>query len=85
MEVLPLTLKSPNDPKAYRLCTLPNGLQALLVHDPEIGKQQAAPGHAEEPTEEDMDDLLSGDESEVCHRRLRRAVGACTGSAAANC
>ncbi|KAL4440115.1 hypothetical protein ABPG75_003116 [Micractinium tetrahymenae] len=72
----PLTLKSPNDAKLYRLAVLDNGLQALLVHDPEIGQQQqqqneqaaepgAAPGRdALEGSDEDVDSLLSGDEGE---------------------
>ena len=28
--------KSPNDPRSYRALHLPNGLQVLLIHDPEI-------------------------------------------------
>lgn len=65
-----LTLKSPADKKSYRLVTLANGLQALLVHDPEIDLAAAAaqpaglPPHAEELSEEDVDSLLSGDEGE---------------------
>ncbi len=70
-----LTLKSPNDAKLYRLVVLDNGLQALLVHDPEIGQQHqhieqlaqpgAAPGRdALEGSDEDVDSLLSGDEDE---------------------
>lgn len=70
----PLTLKSPNDAKLYRLVVLDNGLRALLVHDPEIGQQQhvqqavepgAALGRdALEGSDEDVDSLLSGDEDE---------------------
>lgn len=84
-----LTLKSPNDRKLYRLCTLDNGLQALLVHDPEIGQQQQhqaqEQGHAPEASDEDVDSLLSGGEeeeddgdsgSEVRHSwGKRRAIG----------
>ena len=31
-----IVIKSPNDSRLYRLIELENGLQALLVHDPEI-------------------------------------------------
>ena len=65
--VTPLTLKSPSDKKEYRLCVLDNGLQALLIHDPEIGQQQAEgveEGHAEDASDEDVDSLLSGDEEQ---------------------
>ena len=69
--------KSPNDPKVYRVVKLDNGLQALLIHDPEIVKQKdegvdgggaaaAAAGErppgAASPSDEDVDSLLSGDE-----------------------
>lgn len=73
-----LTLKSPADKKSYRLVTLANGLQALLVHDPEIDLAAAAaepaglPPHAEEPSEEDVDSLLSGDEDEESGSEVRR-------------
>lgn len=72
------TLKSPNDAKLYRLVVLDNGLQELLVHDPEIGQQQqqrnepaaepgAAPGRNPlEGSDEDVDSLLSGEEDESC-------------------
>ena len=55
---------SPADRKSYRLVVLGNGLQALLVHDPEAAAA-AAPaagaGHgALEPGDEDVDSLLSG-------------------------
>lgn len=74
-----LTLKSPADKKSYRLVTLGNGLQALLVHDPEIDLTGAAaqpaglPPHAEEPSEEDVDSLLSGDEGEESGSEVRQA------------
>ncbi|EFN52789.1 hypothetical protein CHLNCDRAFT_138430 [Chlorella variabilis] len=64
-----LLLKSPADKKFYRLCTLDNGLQALLIHDPEINEccQQeeeggAVQGHAEEASDEEVDSLLSGED-----------------------
>ena len=59
--------KSPNDRKAYRLHTLPNGLQALLVHDPEIGREAAPAAGARlaaEASDSDVDSLMSGDEDE---------------------
>ena len=77
-----LRLKSPADKKSYRLVTLANGLQALLVHDPEIDLTAAAvqpaglPPHAEEPNEEDVDSLLSGDEGEESGSEVRQAEGA---------
>ena len=83
-----LSLKSPNDKKLYRLCRLPNGLQALLVHDPEINavaSQQAAngaPPHAVEPSDEDVDSLMSGDEEESGSEVRRVAGGSGRGSAA---
>ncbi|KAG2394999.1 Nardilysin-like protein [Vigna angularis] len=55
-----LVLKSPNDRRLYRLLHLPNGLRALLVHDPEIypeGPPKHAPEEDEvEEGEEDEDD-----------------------------
>ncbi|KAK7301570.1 hypothetical protein RJT34_12437 [Clitoria ternatea] len=57
-----VVLKSPNDRRLYRLIHLPNGLQALLVHDPEIyplGPPKHVPNDDE--VEEDHED---GDEDE---------------------
>lgn len=77
-----LTLKSPADKKSYRIVTLANGLQALLVHDPEIDLAAAAaqpagpPPHAEVPSEEDVDSLLSGDEGEDSGSEVRLHWGA---------
>ncbi|KAL9320134.1 hypothetical protein ACSQ67_011973 [Phaseolus vulgaris] len=55
-----VVLKSPNDRRLYRLLRLPNGLRALLVHDPEIypeGPPKHAPEEDEvEEGEEDEDD-----------------------------
>ncbi|WVY95406.1 hypothetical protein V8G54_034494 [Vigna mungo] len=55
-----VVLKSPNDRRLYRLLHLPNGLRALLVHDPEIypeGPPKHAPEEDEvEEGEEDEDD-----------------------------
>ncbi len=76
-----LTLKSPADKKSYRIVTMANGLQALLVHDPEIDLAAAAaqpagpPPHAEVPSEEDVDSLLSGDESEDSGSEVRLRWG----------
>lgn len=35
-------IKSPADKKEYRLLRLPNGLNALLIHDPSINVNQAS-------------------------------------------
>jgi hypothetical protein len=35
-------IKSPADKKEYRLLRLPNGLSALLIHDPSINVNQAS-------------------------------------------
>ncbi|XP_020237618.1 nardilysin-like [Cajanus cajan] len=54
-----VVLKSPNDRRLYRLLNLPNGLRALLVHDPEIypeGPPKGADEVQEEEEEEDGDD-----------------------------
>jgi nardilysin len=54
-----LVVKSPSDKRSYRLLRLPNGLCALLVHDPEI---YADGGPAPKPSEDvDMED---GDDDE---------------------
>lgn len=53
-----VVLKSPNDRRLYRLIHLPNGLRALLVHDPEI-YPEGPPKHVsneDEVEEEDDDD-----------------------------
>ncbi len=66
-----LALKSPNDKKLYRLCTLTNGLQALLIHDPEINaadpdSEQANTdrAHAVEPSDDDAESLMDDDEDD---------------------
>lgn len=79
-----LSLKSPNDTKVYRLCTLDNGLQALLIHDPEINRegQQPAPAsrdhqHAVNASAEDSDSMADDDEEgsdEVGHCLSRPAA-----------
>ncbi|XP_027334300.1 nardilysin-like [Abrus precatorius] len=57
-----VVLKSPNDRRLYRLIHLQNGLQALLVHDPEI-YPEGPPKHVQNDDEvEDDDD--DGDEEE---------------------
>jgi len=53
-----VVLKSPNDRRLYRLLRLPNGLRALLVHDPEI-YPEGPPKHA--PEEDEVDE---GEEDE---------------------
>lgn len=66
-----LALKSPNDKKLYRLCTLNNGLQALLIHDPEINAAKQNPEetntelqHAVEPSDEDVESLMEDDDED---------------------
>lgn len=50
-----LIVKSPNDLRLYRYIQLPNGLCAVLVHDPEIYSEGAA-GAAEEDEDDDEED-----------------------------
>lgn len=72
-----IVIKSPNDSRLYRLIELENGLQALLVHDPEIypdgPPKSLENGHEvdedldeeeEEEDEEDEEDDEEGDEEE---------------------
>lgn len=60
-----VVLKSPNDRRLYRLIHLPNGLRALLVHDPEI-YPEGPPKHVsnEDEVEEEDDDDEEEDEDE---------------------
>jgi nardilysin len=54
-----VVLKSPNDSRLYRLIHLENGLQALLVHDPEIypeGPPKTDAMDEDEEEEEEDDD-----------------------------
>ncbi|KAK7305523.1 hypothetical protein VNO77_43429 [Canavalia gladiata] len=63
-----VVLKSPNDRRLYRLIHLPNGLRALLIHDPEIypeGPPEHVPNDDEvEGEDEDDDDDDDDDEGE---------------------
>jgi nardilysin len=64
-----LVIKSPSDHRSYRLLRLPNGLCALLVHDPEIYPDGYPDPHASKPHEdEDMgeedDEEEDGDEDD---------------------
>lgn len=67
-----IVIKSPNDGRLYRYIQLPNGLCALLVHDPEIyGAESAAgdehlddDGAEEEGEGSDEDDNEEEDEEE---------------------
>lgn len=67
-----IVIKSPNDGRLYRYIQLPNGLCALLVHDPEIyGADSAAgdehlddDGAEEEGEGSDEDDNEEDDEEE---------------------
>uniref|UniRef100_A0A0D9Z6Z8 Peptidase M16 N-terminal domain-containing protein n=1 Tax=Oryza glumipatula TaxID=40148 RepID=A0A0D9Z6Z8_9ORYZ len=61
-----LVIKSPSDHRSYRLLRLPNGLCALLVHDPEIYPDGYPDPHASKPHEdEDMGE--EDDEEEDGH------------------
>jgi nardilysin len=51
-----VVLKSPNDSRLYRLIHLENGLQALLVHDPEIYPEGPPKTDAMDEEEEEEDD-----------------------------
>jgi hypothetical protein len=51
-----VVLKSPNDSRLYRLIHLENGLQALLVHDPEIYPEGPPKTDAMDEDEEEDDD-----------------------------
>ncbi|KAK2386573.1 Insulinase (Peptidase family M16) family protein [Trifolium repens] len=51
-----VVLKSPNDSRLYRLIHLENGLQALLVHDPEIYPEGPPKTDAMDEDEEEEDD-----------------------------
>lgn len=63
-----VVIKSPNDRRSYRILKLPNGLFALLVHDPEIYSDgyPMAESETQEARDEDevMEDVSSGDEEE---------------------
>ncbi|KAJ3699601.1 hypothetical protein LUZ61_003306 [Rhynchospora tenuis] len=63
-----VVIKSPNDRRSYRILHLPNGLFALLVHDPEIYSDgyppQSESQGAGEEEDEVMEDASSGDEEE---------------------
>lgn len=66
--------KSPNDGRLYRSLRLPNGINVLLIHDPEAasaaGTAQAGDGtaaghtHATEPHDEELDSLVSSSDGE---------------------
>lgn len=62
-----VVIKSPNDRRSYRILHLPNGLFALLVHDPEIYSDKY-PSQSEDrqaPEEdEDMEEVGSDNEEE---------------------
>lgn len=50
-------VKSPTDRRLYRFIQLPNGLCALLVHDPEIySGEPSGDGKTEDEDEEDDED-----------------------------
>lgn len=56
--------KSPNDKRLYRYIQLPNGLCALLVHDPDIypdGLPEHS-GNSEDEEDEEAEDSEEGEE-----------------------
>jgi nardilysin len=62
-----VVIKSPNDRRSYRILHLPNGLFALLVHDPEIysDKYPSQSESQQAPEEdEDMEEVGSDNEEE---------------------
>lgn len=63
-----VVIKSPNDRRSYRILNLPNGLFALLVHDPEIYSDgyPMAESETQEARDKDeaMEEVSSGDEEE---------------------
>jgi nardilysin len=59
-----VVLKSPNDSRLYRLIHLENGLQALLVHDPEIYPEGPPKTDAMDEDEEEEDDDDDDEEDE---------------------
>uniref|UniRef100_A0A0E0KDF5 Peptidase M16 N-terminal domain-containing protein n=1 Tax=Oryza punctata TaxID=4537 RepID=A0A0E0KDF5_ORYPU len=60
-----LVTKSPSDHRSYRLLRLPNGLCALLVHDPEIYPDGYPDPHASKPhKDEDMEEEEEEDDDE---------------------
>lgn len=83
-EAGPTVRQSPNDARLYRSLRLPNGLNVLLIHDPEAaGQARAAPAAAgggtkqEGDREEDLDSLVSGSgSSEGGEEEVRRPRGA---------
>lgn len=63
-----IVIKSPNDRRLYRYIQLPNGLCALLVHDPDIyadgPPKSVATNSDDDEDEEDDDDDMDEDEGE---------------------
>ncbi|KAL1370247.1 hypothetical protein HN51_000534 [Arachis hypogaea] len=59
-----VVFKSPNDRRFYRLLHLSNGLQALIVHDPEIFPQGPLQDEDEADDEEDEDEEEDDDDDE---------------------
>nr|GFD55800.1 insulinase (peptidase family M16) family protein [Tanacetum cinerariifolium] len=60
-----IVIKSPNDRRLYRYIQLPNGLCALLVHDPDIyadGPPQSTADDDDDDDDEDEDE--SGDDDD---------------------
>ncbi|KAL4558442.1 hypothetical protein LXL04_036642 [Taraxacum kok-saghyz] len=59
-----IVVKSPNDRRLYRYIQLPNGLCALLVHDPDIYKDGTPDSAKPEGTSEDDDDEEDDEDDE---------------------
>ncbi|KAJ6821146.1 nardilysin-like isoform X4 [Iris pallida] len=59
-----VVIKSPADRRSYRLLRLPNGLRALLVHDPEIYPDLTEPSRTQEDEEEEDSEEEAEEEEE---------------------
>lgn len=66
-----IVIKSPSDKREYKAIQLPNGVQVVLIHDPEMGtgeehnplERHLHPGEKEVVTDEDVESLMSEDAS----------------------
>ncbi|KAK1270924.1 Zinc-metallopeptidase, peroxisomal [Acorus gramineus] len=90
-----LVMKSPTDKRLYRILRLPNGLSALLVHDPEIFpdgfdggdplESSRSPKEDEEVSDGDDCEEDSEEEEERAEEKKKRAVSTTKKAAAAMC
>ena len=58
-------LKSPQDKRLYRRIVLANGLEALLISDPDMAHSLAADDHQRDDEEDEDEDQGEGDDDEV--------------------